>query len=351
MIKRVDLKTHRMHFRTPFKIAYEEVETADVVTVALTDEFGNVGLGSAAPDPEVTGETVPKDAEILAQKLTADFLSIPVSDWVRWHERIERDLQGFPSAQSAAEEAALNLCALQKKIPLGTLFGETRDRCPIMITVGIKDLKGTAQEVQDRLKEGFEVIKLKIGLDAKEDLERIQVARSLIPSDKSLVLDANQGYSFRDAEWLIQKLGATDIAALEQPVAAEDLEGLKALHRSTPIPLIADEAVVSAENALRILEGDFASGVNIKLMKCGGPFNFIRIYHLAKRLKKKIMIGCMYESNISITTGANLALALDLDFADLDSGHLDFDDDPVVGGAVVERGAIRIGSPLKLRDM
>ena len=68
MIKRADVKTHRMHFRTPFKIAYEEVETADVVTVTLTDEFGHVGLGSAAPDPEVTGETAQKDAEILAQK-------------------------------------------------------------------------------------------------------------------------------------------------------------------------------------------------------------------------------------------------------------------------------------------
>ena len=60
------------------------------------------------------------------------------------------------------------------------------------------------------------------------------------------------------------------------------------------------------------------------------------------------MIGCMYESNLSITTGAHLALALPLDFADLDSGHLDFADDPVLGGAIVENGSIRIGSPLKM---
>ncbi len=348
MIKRADVKTHRMHFRTPFKIAYEEVETADVVTVTLTDEFGHVGLGSAAPDPEVTGETAQKDAEILAQKLTPDLLSFSLSDWPTWHERIELALQGFPSAQSAAEEAVLNLRAQSEGVSMGTYFGHFRDLCPIMITIGIKGPAETAREVQTRLQEGYRVIKLKIGLDAPKDLERILAARRLIPPGCSLVLDANQGYSFHDAEWLVHKLDGVDIAALEQPVAAEDLEGLKNLHHSTRIPIIADEAATSVEKTLHILQGDYASGVNIKLMKCGGPFNFIRLFHMAKNLDKLVMIGCMYESNLSITTGAHLALALPLDFADLDSGHLDFADDPVLGGAIVENGSIRIGSPLKM---
>lgn len=349
MIKDFHIEKKKMHFRTPFKIAYEEVETADIVVLALTDEFGNVGLGSAAPDTEVTGETVDEVAEVLTKKLNSDFFSTPVSEWYRYHEQIEQVFHELPSAQSAVEEAILNLWSLEHKLPLSSLFGGYRSRCPIMITVGIKDMIQTSQEVQKRLAEGFNVIKLKVGLNVKEDLERVKMMRESIPADKSLILDANQGYSARDAEKLLKGLKGLDITAIEQPVASRDLENLKALHLSTPIPIIADESVVSVNHALEILTGDYASGVNIKLMKCGGPVNFMRIFHLARSMNKIIMIGCMYESNISITMGANLALGLPIDFVDLDSGAMDFDDDPAIGGAEVSHGMIAVRHPLRLK--
>lgn len=84
-------------------------------------------------------------------------------------------------------------------------------------------------------------------------------------------------------------------------------------------------------------------------MKCGGPINASKIFHLAKYLKKIVAIGCMYESNISITTGVSLALALPFDYVDLDSGHLDFPDDPAIGGAKVHKGQISLHEPLRLR--
>ena len=339
-----------MHFRTPFKIAYETVETADIVTLSLANDQGLIGFGSAAPDPEVTGETVDRDFDVLNSILTPEFFDRPISDLPYYHEKIQTRLAGLPSAQSATEEAILNLLSNQTGVPLGAFFGPGQPSSPIMITIGISDEKKTAEEVKQRLAEGFKVIKMKVGLDLKNDIARIRAARAEIPKNLKLTLDANQGYSFEQAERLLQALRDLDITLLEQPIAADDLEGLKRLHQSQSVPIVADEAVVSAEDAIQLMADDFIAGVNIKLMKCGGPLNFLKIHEAAKRFGKLMMIGCMYESNVSITTGAHLALALNLDYVDLDSGHLDFDDDPIAGGAVVEQGHIRLESPLRLKQ-
>ncbi|EKD63875.1 MAG: mandelate racemase/muconate lactonizing protein, partial [uncultured bacterium] len=141
----------------------------------------------------------------------------------------------------------------------------------------------------------------------------------------------------------------TGVSLIEQPIRAEDWEGLKRLHKTSPVPIIADESVVSFEDARELLSGDYVSGVNVKLMKCGGPTNFIKIFDLAKSLHKTVMLGCMYESNISLTTGANLALGMPIDYVDLDSGPLDFHDDPAVGGMEVRGGEITVERPLDLK--
>jgi len=349
MVSKVTIKRHTLHFRTSFKIAYEEVDQAEVILVILEDEHGNRGFGSASPDIEVTGETLQGVEQILRKKLTLSFFDKSLHAVATFHPKIQQAFLGFPAAQSAAEEAWLNLFCAERKISMGSLFGNPKKSSPIMVTIGIKDEKQTQHEVRQRLKQGFRTIKLKVGLDLKTDLLRIRAARAEIPKTHRLVLDANQGYLFKDAEKLIHSLRNLDIALMEQPIAAEDWEGLKALHQQSAFPVIADESAISLNDARRLLMGDYVSGVNIKLMKCGGPINFAKICDLAKSLNKLIMIGCMYESNISITTGAHLALSLHLDYADLDSGAMDFDDDLTVGGAEVRRGMIAIKRPLGLK--
>ncbi|MFA6306144.1 MAG: enolase C-terminal domain-like protein, partial [Candidatus Gracilibacteria bacterium] len=202
--------------------------------------------------------------------------------------------------------------------------------------------------IKNRLNGGFKIIKLKCGLDIEEDISRIKTAQKIIPETHKIVLDANQGYSLTNAEKLLSKLANTHVDIIEQPIDAKDMENLKHLHKTSKIPIVADESVVSPRDACNILLNDYAAGVNIKLMKCGGPINFLQIFLLAKNLNKIMMIGCMYESNTSITMGTNLALGLPLDYVDLDSGHLDFPDDPAIGGAQVHNGKITLNKPLDL---
>lgn len=346
MIKKIEVFKKTLHFHAPFEIAYEKVEESDVVIIKLETKDGIIGLGNAAPDTEVTGETIEGVLSILNDKLAPDFFSDSFESWYRYHEKIQNAFKGYPSAQAATEEAVLNIWSQKTKIPLNVFFGGYRESCPVMISIGIKNEKDTLESVKKHIKDGFKIIKIKGGLDVEGDIGRIKAIKKIIPKECMLMLDANQGYSATDADKLIKNLGKGDLELIEQPTQAEDLDTLKKLHKTSAIPIFADESVVSAFDAIRLLKDDFVSGINVKLMKCGGPLNFINIFNFAKVFGKSVILGCMYETNISMTTGAHLALGMPIDYVDLDSGPLDFYDDPIKGGAEVKDGSIRIAGPL-----
>lgn len=349
------IKKTVVHFHTPFKIAYEQVAKEKIIVIKIADQTGKYGLGSLCVDKEIsqtTGETLNKAYRLLRQKLTPDFFALPLANYKKYHQKIQTCFAGLTATQAAIEEATLNLLAKQTAKPLSNLWGKIQRRqCPIMITIGIKNLSATVKETNQQIKAGFKIIKLKCGLNLKQDIEKIKVINNILPAKIKLTLDANQGYSQSDAALLLQTIKNMNlkIALIEQPVNKKNIDGLKKLTAMKITPIIADEAAISIADANRLLRGNYVDGVNIKLMKCGGPLNFLDIYKLCKQLKKIIMLGCMYESNISITTGAQLALSLSIDYVDLDSGHLDFADDPADGGATVKNGCISLGQPLKLK--
>jgi L-alanine-DL-glutamate epimerase-like enolase superfamily enzyme len=341
-----------MHFREPFSIAYETVNKADVVMLELFDSTGVSGLGSAAPDPEVTGETVEGVQKALRERLSLDFFSLSLSDPSVYCEKIKQVFFDFPSAQAALETAIIHLAArLQKKNPQD-FFGLNRISCKIAYTIGIKPIKETLVDVEKRINEGYETIKLKCGLDLKEDVKKAIEVRKLVPQTHKLVLDANQGYELDEAKNFLEQIGNLNISAIEQPIAASDKKGLKSLTESRIVPILADEAASTPEEAIRLMDENFADGVNVKLMKYGGPLSCRKVVEHAINSSKLVMLGCMYESNVSVTATAYLARAYPVQFVDLDSGHLDFEDDPTGGGAIVKFGVMNIdGIPfLKQRN-
>lgn len=351
MIQKVSCARKTFHFHEPFAIAYEQVDSADMLIVRLKDSNGTIGLGCASPDSEVTGESLDKAEIYLQQTLTPAFFTEPWEEWYRYHIKIKETFSAFPCLRSAVEEAYLSLFTARKGIHLRNIFGGYRSSSPIMVTIGIRDVSSTVASANQKVREGFKCLKLKCGLDPEADIARVMAVRDVVPNNILLVLDANQGYTLKDAQLVVKRLKDTGVALFEQPVDAKDMDGLKALTQMKQIPIIADEAVITASDALRILTGGYADGVNIKLMKCGGPLEFIQIFHMARTMGKILMLGCMYESNISMTTGAHLAAALPIEYVDLDSGPLDFYDDVVTGGAYVENGHIFPGNPLRYTDI
>ena len=131
-------------------------------------------------------------------------------------------------------------------------------------------------------------------------------------------------------------LADNNFELLEQPLAKDDLEGLRALRNRSPLPIIADESCMNASDIPR-LDGA-VHGINIKLSKCGGLAEARRMVHEARRRDMKVMLGCMIESSLGITAAAHLAPLVD--YADLDGAAL-LEDDPF-RGATIEDGMIRL---------
>ncbi|MBI4975667.1 hypothetical protein HZC20_03235 [Candidatus Peregrinibacteria bacterium] len=340
-----------MHFNKPFEIAYEKTDTADIVVLGLYDTEGNFGLGSAAPAPEITGETVDADYDILHKNINPDFFNIPLNnanDLKLYHEKIEKIFHQMPSAQMAVESAILELFAKRNNISLTEFFGGYRTTCDIVMTICLKNMADTASEAKERIKQGYKKIKLKCGVDVDEDSARIKLVSELLPHDGCLTLDANQGYTFDEAARFLKNMESYPIKLIEQPTRENDFDALKLLKKTSKIPIIADESARNFEDAEKLINGDFIDGINIKLMKCGGPFNFIKIFNLIKSHGKTALIGCMYESQISMTMGAHLALGLPIDYVDLDTGRLDFADDPARGGVDIYDGKIQKIEPLTI---
>src|SRR5262249_33103525 len=147
-------------------------------------------------------------------------------------------------------------------------------------------------------------------------------------------VDANTGWTPKEAIKNIEALAPYNIEFVEQPVAAQDLKGLKMVRDNSPLPIIADESCVTVEDIPRV--ADCVDGINIKLMKCGGLLEALKMIHVARAHNLRIMLGCMIESSLAITAAAHLAPLVD--YVDLD-GHLLIDDDPYEG-VKVEKGKL-----------
>jgi len=168
----------------------------------------------------------------------------------------------------------------------------------------------------------FEVYKVKVGFSG--DIEIIKGIREV--TDKRIRVDANGGWSAEEAIKKINQLEELGVELVEQPLKADDIEGLKLVRQNTFLPIILDEPICTSQDIAQFV--GLCDGINIKLMKCGGLTEALKMINLAKSLKLKTMLGCMIESSLGITAMAHLASLAD--YLDLD-GNLLISNDPFDG--------------------
>jgi len=172
----------------------------------------------------------------------------------------------------------------------------------------------------------FPVLKIKVGTENDEQL--VTAVRDV--TDKPLRVDANEGW--HDKEQALEKirwLQRMGVELIEQPLPAARVEETAWLRQRVDIPIVADEAVKRAED-IPLLAGAY-DGINVKLMKAGGLQEALRMIHVARALKLKIMLGCMIESSVAISAAAHISPLVD--WADLD-GNLLISNDPFLGVTV-----------------
>jgi len=176
----------------------------------------------------------------------------------------------------------------------------------------------------------YPVLKVKMGADG--DREVLAAVRDT--TRQRIRVDANEGWTPESAGERLEWLAKIGVELVEQPLPADRIEETRALRRRSPIPFYADESVHQAADIPRLV-GAF-DGINVKLMKCGGLAEAMRMIAVARAHGLKVMLGCMIESSLAITAAAHLSPLVDT--ADLD-GNLLVRDDPFEG-ATVEGGRL-----------
>jgi L-alanine-DL-glutamate epimerase-like enolase superfamily enzyme len=339
-IRQIEVYTVRLRYREPFRIAPAVSTESRNIIVKIVTDYDVVGWGESSPSKRVTGETpatVVKTLDKIAPKLIGQ-CPLRIEHDV---ELMDSTVKGNPAAKASVDIALHDILGKTARKSLFMMIGGYRTSVMTDMTLSIKSPREMAKDAVKSVKKGFRALKVKVGVNAAEDVERVKKIREAVGNEAELRVDANQGWTVRQAMEALGKMARFKIQFAEQPVPAEDLKGLKKVRENSPIPIMADESVHSPEDALRLIEAEAADMINIKLMKSGGILKGRKIASVAEAAGIPCMVGCMGESEIGIAAGAHLAAGVrNIQFADLDSDILLKDKLVRSGGAKV-KGSMR----------
>ncbi len=310
----------RIALRHPFVTALRRTEAVEYVRLLLRTETGLEAAGSAPATQAVTGETLDSIEQRLRNTILPAIMNRPL-DLDALLNNVRNCCRGSGSAKAAADTALHFLAAAEKGIPLFRMLGADR---PASLQTAVTVSLDTPESMRDKAAEawhsGMHILKIKVGGNDGYDVQRIRAVAAAVP-DASLLVDANQAWDAAATMIFIEAVSDLDIALIEQPVAADDLEALAKITAYSPFPILADEAVFTAEDAQNVLEMRAADLINIKLMKCGGIAEAQKIVTLCRRYDTRCMLGSMLEGPESITAALHLAAAYPdiFEWIDLDS--------------------------------
>ncbi|QFG00902.1 dipeptide epimerase [Psychrobacillus glaciei] len=328
----------------PFKTALRTVTTAYSVYVKVTTSEGLIGYGEAPPTHVITGESMDSIRYAINEIIAPSLIGLNLLESERIFQKLNASLVRNTSAKAAVDMAIYDLLARQSALPLFQFLGGYQSKLETDFTVSINEPKEMADDAVRYINEGFNVLKVKVGIgNIKDDIARIYAIRERVGNEPKLRLDANQGWNAKEAVRAIQSMedAGLEIEFVEQPVPAHDIEGLKYVTDRTYTPIMADESVFSVNDAKRVLEMRAADLINIKLMKSGGIYNAIKINTLAEASGVACMVGSMIETKIGITAAAHFAAShQNIQYYDFDA-PLMLAKDLVVGGVVYERSKMR----------
>jgi len=331
---RITHDLHTVHTKHPFVIARGGASEWKLVRVRLVDRDGVEGWGEAAPN-RFYGETT--ESAIAALAKLGPIAERVLGDDPFALEDLETEMNTAlrlnGSMKSAISAAAHDLVGKRLDVPVYQLWGLDASKAPLSsFTIGIP---ATQKELEERVDEAIQYPVLKIKLGSDRDEEIIRAVRRAAPT-KVLRVDANAAWTTKRALHMIDLLVEHGVEFVEQPLPAHDLEGLRFVRERSALPIIADESCVVATDVAKL--AGVVDGINIKLSKCGGLREALRMIATARSLGMIVMTGCMIESSLGITAAAHFSPLLD--HADFDGAAL-LADDPYEG-ATIERGQIKI---------
>lgn len=341
----VEVRVHRFEAKlhTPFVTALRTTDVVQSTVVQLVDSDGESGWGEAPQVWRVTGESVAGAEACISGPLADVVRGRSVDDLADLATEVGAAVVGNRGAKAAVDVALHDLAARRVGVSLPRFLGSSRTRVRTDVTLAAGGPDALAQAAGRRVGEGFDCIKLKVGA-GHDDVATVRRVREAVGPDIRIRLDANQGWTVREA---VRVIGALEdhgcgVELVEQPVAADDLDGLAHITARVGTPVLADESVFGVRDLVEVIRRRAADLVNIKLAKCGGLTNAVTMVRLAQSHGLGWIVGSMMEGPIGVGAAASLAAAYQPS-ADCDLDAAWWLADPAVsGGLEYERGMVRL---------
>jgi len=325
----------------PYTIAFKTVDEVLNAFVEITLANGVTGIGAANPSEYVTGESFEQCTEALQENNIQFLIGRDIREINQLAFEVWQKLPKNPAARAALDIALYDALTKFLDIPLVKYLGQKIKSMPTSNTIGIKNVTETLKEAKEYGERGFTVLKVKLGKDLEEDIERMVKLRETFGKKFVIRIDANQGYNAAQTIEFYNRTKALDIELIEQPLKAKAIEETRQLPKEIRKIIAADESLLSPKDALELVKPPLATGIfNIKLMKCGGVSQALKIADIAQHASVELFWGCNDESIVSITAALHAAFACaNTKYIDLD-GSLDLAKDEVTGGFILKDGVM-----------
>jgi L-alanine-DL-glutamate epimerase-like enolase superfamily enzyme len=329
---------------TAWKTARYTKGDIEATVVGITDAVGTTGYGYM-PSMTIVGES-PLSSESLIQTLLVPVLKGRSFTGIQPVLReIDLGLGANFQTKFAIEEALWDLLAKRLQTPLVNLIGGAcRLEVPVMRMLGLKPPQETAAEARTLVDRGYRHVKVKIGLDEKRDIETVRRVRDLIGDEVFLSVDANQAYAPMQAVRVLRQLEDTRLGVVEQPVRRDDVRGMAFVRQNVCIPIMADEGIETATDALRHIETGAMDAVSIKLWKMGGLYRARDIASVCSAANIRIHVGSTAGSQLLEAMQLHFCASLPDLFGGAEIGEFESLTNDPASGLLVENGALRVPS-------
>ena len=340
-IKDIKVWRENLNNTKPYTIAYKTTDEVHSSFVEIILENGTTGIGAGNPSDYVTGETLESCMIALEEKNIQFLIGRDIREINQLTHEIWKKLLKNPAARAALDIALYDAFAKHLGVPLVKYLGQKIQSLPTSNTIGIMNVEETLKEAEDYGKRGFTVLKVKLGIDLAEDIERMVKLREKFGNKFTIRIDANQGYTTEKTIEFYTKTKHLNIELIEQPLKAKAIDEMKRLPDEIKKVIAADESLISPKDAMGLIKPPLASGIfNIKLMKCGGVSQALKIADIAALEGVELFWGCNEESIVSITAALHAAFACtNTKYIDLD-GSIDLGKDVVKGGFILKDGVM-----------
>lgn len=343
-IQEIQIGKVSIPLKKPFKTALRQVDSAEDIIVKVVADTGEIGFGNAPPTAVITGDSQDSVISAIRDTLGPRIVGMDVENLEGIMTTLDAGMLHNHSAKAALDIAVHDLFGKRFGLPLYKLFGGLRTSLETDLTISLNSPEEMVRDALEAVRDGYTALKLKVGNDIALDARRVHAIRDAVGAQIKIRLDANQGWSPKEAVRTIRRFEADglDIELIEQPVRAHDFEGLKYVTDRVETDIMADESAFGPFEVFRLLSMHACDLINIKLMKAGGLHNAVKIANLAETMGVQCMMGCMLESKVGISAAASFAAGKKIiTRTDLDAAVL-LAEDPVVGGVAFSQNRLLV---------